>query len=390
MKTRPNRKTSFVPTAVGRSRRKSVAKVNPGFAKMIAVPGHGITRYGRLVGSIRDLLAEARRTAARAVNRLLVETYWEIGRRIVHYEQKGSARADYGEALLARLSMDLTVVLGRGFSRQNLQQMRLFYLAYPSPQKCQTVSGISDPLPLSWSHYTRLIALKNISARSFYESEAIRGGWSIRQLERQIDSQFYERTALSRNKAVMLRKGSQSKPGERSTPEEAIKDPYVLEFLNLKDEYAETDLEEALTQHLQTFLLELGSDFTFVARQKRLRVGNEWYRVDLVFFHRTLRCLILADLKLGRFSHADAGQMHMYLNYAKAHWTHPDENPPVGLILCAQKDESVAKYSLEDLPNKVLAAEYRTVLPEEQTIVQELNRTRVALLGRWPKAKKFQ
>ena len=169
------------------------------------------------------------------------------------------------------------------------------------------------PFPLPWSAYVSLLAVKNEHARSFYETEALRGGWSVRQLDRQIDSQFYERTALSKNKAAMLKKGAKAKAEDITTPEEEIKDPYILEFLGLKDEYSESDLEEALIRHLEFFLLELGGDFTFVARQKRLRVGDEWYRVDLVFFHRRLRCLVLIDLKLGKFTHADAGQMHLYL-----------------------------------------------------------------------------
>lgn len=249
-----------------------------------------------------------------------------------------------------------------------------------------SVCEIRDP----WAQVSRgktkafVVPLRSTSKRKKREcAPLLRGGmfaWSIRQLERQIDSQFYERTALSRHKAAMLIK-NQREPNPL-TPEQEIKDPYVLEFLALKDEYSENQLEEALILHLESFLLELGEDFTFVARQKRMRIGDEWYRVDLLFYHRRLRCLVLIDLKLGKFTHADAGQMHMYLNYAKAHWTHPDENPPVGLILCAQKDESVAKYSLEDLPNKVLAAEYRTVLPEEKAISEELNRTRLALLAR--------
>ena len=177
----------------------------------------------------------------------------------------------------------------------------------------------------------------------------------------------------------MLKKGSVQKAQDRTSPEEEIKDPYVLEFLGLKDEYSESDLEEALIRHLESFLLELGSDFTFVARQKRLRVGDEWYRVDLVFFHRILRCLVLVDLKVGKFTHADAGQMHLYLNYARKHWTNSDENPPVGLILCARKNEDVARYALENLPNKVLAAEYKTVLPNESKLAEELKRTCVQL-----------
>jgi predicted nuclease of restriction endonuclease-like (RecB) superfamily len=178
------------------------------------------------------------------------------------------------------------------------------------------------------------------------------------------------------NKAAMLTQGAVAQPEDMITPEAEIKDPFVLEFLGLKDEYSETDLEEALIRHLEAFLLELGGDFCFMGRQKRLRIGDEWYRVDLLFFHRRLRCLVVIDLKLGRFTHADAGQMHMYLNYAAEHWTHADENPPVGLILCAQKNEALARYALDNLPNKVLATEYKTALPDEQLIAQELERTR--------------
>ena len=207
----------------------------------------------------------------------------------------------------------------------------------------------------------------------------MRGGWSVRQLDRQINSQFYERTALSHDKVAMLARGSEAQPEDQVLPEQGIKDPYVLEFLDLKDEYSESDLEEALISHLETFLLELGGDFCFMGRQRRLRVGNEWYRVDLLFFHRRLRSLVIIDLKLGKFTHADAGQMHLYLNYAREHWTHDDENPPVGMILCSQKDEAVARYALEGLPNKVMAAEYQTTLPDEKRLAAEVVRARQAL-----------
>jgi len=371
--------------------------------------------YDALLGEIAGLLEEARRTSARAINALMTATYWEIGRRLVEFEQGGRERAEYGGAVIERLAVDLTRRFGRGFSRQNLWQMRAFHLAWPTdrmertlpaassaPGILQTPSGesadqaivptlsggflslvtLARAFPLSWSAYVRLLAVKNESARRFYETEALRGGWSVRQLDRQIQSQFYERTALSRNKAAMLTKGARARSEDVVTPEEEVKDPYVLEFLGLKDEYSESDLEEALIRHLETFLLELGTDFCFVGRQKRLRIGDEWYRVDLVFYHRRLRCLVLIDLKLGRFTHADAGQMHTYLNYAAAHWTHPDQNPPVGLILCAQRDEMLARYALANLPNKVLAAEYRTVLPEENLIAAELAETRRMLEAR--------
>ena len=194
----------------------------------------------------------------------------------------------------------------------------------------------------------------------------------MRQLNRQIESQLYERIALSLNKAAMLEK---AEPSDTITPEEAIKDPFVLEFLDLKDEYSESELEDALIQHLADFLLELGDDFAFLGRQQRLRLDDTWFRIDLVFFHRRLRCLVIIDLKVGTFGYADAGQMHLYLSYAREHWMKKGENPPVGLILCAGKCAAEARYALDNLPNKVLAAEYQTVLPNEKLIVEELERS---------------
>lgn len=349
--------------------------------------------YDAVLADIVGLLDAARRSSARAVNAIMTATYWAVGRRIVEHEQLGEERAGYGEDLLGRLARDLGARFGRGFGRTNLFQMRSFYLAYREPQlsprKIQTVSeffadapsvaDLAPRFPLPWSHYVRLISLRNAEARAFYEAEAMRGGWSGRQLERQIDSQFYERTALSRNKAALLTRGAARKAGDEVTAEQEIKDPFVLEFLGLKDEYSESDLEAALVAKIESFLLELGGDFTFVGRQRRLRVGDEWYRVDLLFFHRRLRCLVVIDLKLGKFTHADAGQMHLYLNYAREHWMLAGENPPVGLILCAQKDAAVARYALEGLPNKVLAAEYRTALPEERVLVAEIEKTREEL-----------
>jgi len=224
-----------------------------------------------------------------------------------------------------------------------------------------------------------LLSVKNDNARRFYEAEALRGGWSVRQLDGQINSQFYERTALSRNKATMLSKGEKAMAEDRVLPEEEIRDPYVLEFLGLKNEYSETELEEARIRHLETFLLELGSDFCFVGRQNRLRIGDEWYRMDLLFFHHRLRCLVIIDLKIGQFTRADAGQMHLYLTYARERWVHEGENPPDGLILCARKDEAVGRYALEGLPNKVPASEYRTVLPDEKELAAEIERTQALL-----------
>lgn len=341
--------------------------------------------------------------------------YWEIGRRIVEFEQGGEGRAAYGETLIRRLGADLSQRFGRGFGWRNLVQMRALYLAWPSAQILQTVSAksmsppIGQPLaaissrrsgmggddnwllepdvvaqafPLPWSAYVRLLSVRSAAARAFYEAEALREGWSVRQLDRQISSQLYERLALSRNKAALLDKAVDAQSVDAVTPEEAIRDPFVLEFLDIRDEYSESDLEAAVIQHLADFLLELGDDFAFVGRQRRLRIDDSWFRVDLVFFHRRLKCLVIIDLKVGRFSYADAGQMHLYVNYAREHWMKPGENPPVGLILCAEKGAAEAHYALDNLPNKIVAAEYRTVLPDEALIAEELERTRVVLESR--------
>lgn len=351
--------------------------------------------YTVVLSEITDLLEAARRGAARSVNTIMTATYWEIGRRVVEFEQKGEQRAEYGKALMRRLSEDLSKRFGRGFSITNLEYMRLFYQSWKTAgetaltsdhavtyQKSQTASGISSIFPLPWSHYVRLLSVKNPDARAFYEREALAGGWTIRKLNRQIGSQFFERSALSKNKAAMLKKGEKTLPADAVTPEAEVKDPLVLEFLDLKDEYSESDIEEALIRKLEDFLLELGGDFTFVARQKRLRIGDQWFRVDLVFYHRKLRCLIIIDLKLDKFTYADVGQMNVYINFAKKHWTHEDENPPVGLILCATKDEALAEYALEGLSNKVLAAEYKTALPDPTIIAKKLRETRKLLESR--------
>jgi len=360
--------------------------------------------YAGIHGGIVELLDAARQAAARSVNALMTASYWEIGRRIVEAEQKGRRRAGYGEQLMERLSADLTARFGRGFGVNNLESMRRFFLTYPQPEISQTVSGklgneslteksqtvsrkfdlseLAQVFTLPWSAYVRLLSVKDDHARQFYEAEALRGGWSVRQLDRQIGSQFYERTALSKDKAAMLVKGLMAKPEDAVAPNEAIKDPYVLEFLDLKDEYSESDLEAALIQRLEDFLLELGEGFTFVGRQRRLRIDQTWYRVDPLFFHRKLRCLVIIDLKLGSLTHADVGQMHMYCNYAKEHWAYPDENPPVGLILCADKGHALARYALDGLPNKVMAANYRTVLPDAELLQKELENTRRQLESR--------
>lgn len=297
-------------------------RISTAAAKPTAVPAG----YAGIHGGIVELLDGARHAAAHSVNALMTASYWEIGRRIVEAEQKGKRRAGYGEQLIARLSGDLTSRFGRGFSPDNLENMREFFLAYPwsvisemlsrksgngmSAENSETasrnfdLSELAQVFALPWSAYVRLLVVKDVHARQFYEAEALRGGWSVRQLDRQIGSQFYERTALSKGKAAMLVKGAVPKPEDAVTPDDAIKDPYVLEFLDLKDEYSESDLEAALIRRLGDFLLELGEGFTFIGRQRRLHIDQTWYRVDLLFFHRKLRCLVIIDLKLGRLTWA--------------------------------------------------------------------------------------
>lgn len=352
--------------------------------------------YTGLVGNIGELLETARRTSARAVNAIMTATYWEIGRHIVEFEQKGKERAEYGNQLLANLSKDLTTSYGRGFGLAQIRIMRQFFLTYPTTSQSSgnpvtsppsirqspigesrassDIHALAQKFQLTWTHYTRLLRVENHFAREFYEIESLRGGWTVRQLERQISSQFYERTALSKNKVAMLRKGSKAKALDEMSADEEIRDPLVLEFLGLKDEYSESQLEDALIHHLEGFLMEMGGAFAFVGRQKRLRIDHEWFRVDLLFFHRKLRSLIIIDLKTGPLKHSDVGQMHVYLNYAREHWCEDNENPPIGLILCTEKGESLARYALEGLPNQTLVREYRTVLPDEKRLADEIQK----------------
>jgi len=390
------------------------------------MPNKGFThlqlhrQYGRLLADVSGLLEQARRTAVRSVNAVLTSVYWQIGQRIAEHEQGGKQRAKYGRELLVRLGEDLTKRYGRGFSWRNLYQMRLFYQGWEilqtpsakfearvicsmlsselSPPKFQTPSGESaiaqtpsarlasmlppGTFPLSWSHYVRLMSVDKPQARAFYESEAIRGGWSVRQPDRQISTQFYERTAHSKKPAAMMARGQVARLEDAMSLQDEVRDPYLLEFLDLNDEYSESELEETLVRHLETFLLELGAGFTFVARQKRIRVGDEWYRIDLLLFHRRLRCLVVIDLKIGKFTHADAGQMNLYLNYTREHMMEPGENDPVGLILCSAKNDAVVHYAMGGIKAKVFASHYLTVLPDPETLRQEIVTTQRAIEAR--------
>lgn len=363
-------------------------------------------KYSSLISDLASLIEQGRKAAVRYVNTALVVTYWLIGRRIVEFEQKGKERADYGEALLKKIAGDLTPRFGKGFTERNLWHMRQFYITYKEilhtpcaelsgkAQKkthtvraelipiSQTVSGISEALmrkfPLSWSHYRLLMRLDEPFKREFYEAECTRGNWSVRQLDRQIQSMLYERTALSKRKLAVIAK-SHEKPIILK-PEDEIKDPYILEFLGLKDEYSESRLEEGLIRHLEHFLLELGIGFTFVARQKRITLEGTHYRLDLLFYHRVLKCLVAVDLKIGEFTHADAGQMNLYLNYLKDKEKLPEENDPVGLILCTDKKKTVVEYALGGMSNRIFASKYKLRLPDTKVLKAEIEHEKQRLL----------
>ena len=366
-----------------------------------------------LVTDLASLIDQGRRTAVRYVNTVLVATYWLVGRRVVEYEQKGKERAEYGEALLKRLSGDLTKQFGKGWGEPHLRAIRQFYLIYgdiekrytlcsesgkpdetnirhtpcielsPSqilPSKLQTLSVefFNTLFPLSWSHYRLLMRLDEPFKRELYESECIRGNWSVRQLDRQIQSMLYERTALSKRKLAVIAKAHE-KPIVLK-PEDEIKDPYILEFLGLKDEYSESQLEEALIRHIEHFLLELGIGFTFIARQKRITLEGSHYRLDLLLYNRILRCLVAIDLKIGEFTHADAGQMNLYVNYLKDKEKLPDENDPVGLILCTDKKKTVVEYALGGMNNKIFASKYKLQLPNPKVLKAEIEHERQRLV----------
>jgi predicted nuclease of restriction endonuclease-like (RecB) superfamily len=353
----------------------------------------------KLLPQIRDLITQARSAAMRTVNTLQVITNFEIGRLIVEQEQHGAERAEYGKALLKELSTALTAEFGTGFSRTNIEYMRRFYLTYrertlPIPQtvsgqldahsKSQTPSGKSSALrktqtlsaktessfTLSWSLYLFLMGIKNSDERSFYEIEATTQGWSLRELRRQFDSSLYERLVLSRDKDGVH---ELSKDGQIVTkPEQIIKDPYVLEFLGLREEtrYSERELETAIIDKLEHFLLELGKGFLFDARQKRFTFEEEHFFVDLVFYNRLLSCYVLIDLKIGELTHQDLGQMQMYVNYYDRYVKRDSEHPTVGIILCHKKKDALVEITLPD--SNIYASEYQLYLPSKEELRQKL------------------
>ena len=360
-----------------------------------------------LFGRIVSILDQARGNVVRAVNSNMVLAYWLIGREIVQELQGGAKRAKYGEKVVEDLSNRLTERYGKGFSAQTLWKFRLFYQAYSdrililSPAGIElSATAILSPLGielarpkktrpvgtelpqgfsphLSWSHYRALMRVEKIEARDFYEREAIAGGWDKRTLERQIQSLYYERMLKSRKPEKMLAEGRHL-PVSGGTPIDALKNPYVLEFLGLPDaaEFHESDLERAIITHLQRFLLELGSGFAFVARQKHIRIEEQDRYIDLVFYHCRLKFYLLIDLKVGELTHADVGQMDGYVRMYDSLFTAPDDNPTIGLILCTEKNETVARYSVLNDRKQIFASKYMLFLPTEDQLRLEIEKER--------------
>ena len=314
---------------------------------------------------IQGILENARSNAYRAVNFAMVEAYWRIGERIVA-EQGGAERAEYGTHLISELSQRLQADFGPGFTPANLKNMRQFYLTFPKSYALR-----SD---LSWTHYRMLMRVESETARQFYLEECVRANWSTRQLERQINSFFYERLLSSKNKEQVASEIARLEPPR--TPRDIVRDPYVLEFLGLRpsDDFYESDLEHALITHLQKFLLELGRGFAFIARQQHIAFDNEHFYIDLVFYNYLLRCFVLIDLKLGKLTHQDLGQMQMYVHYYERTQMNEGDNPPIGIVMCADKSESLVEYTLPESETQVFASKYKLYLPSEQELKDELRR----------------
>ena len=317
-----------------------------------------------LFAQIKQMLDKARRQIAQTVNTVTVEAYWQVGKYIVDYEQAGNVKAEYGKGIIDRLSKRLTAEYGGGFSTTNIRYMRQFYLYYPIRHT------VCDKL--SWSHYRHLIRVENEAARKYYMSECVAENWSVRQLQRQINTMFCERLLASRDKEAVKAEIQTSAP-KTWTPREIIRDPFILEFLGIKqgEHFLEGDLEQMLISKLQHFLLELGRGYSFVARQKRITLDGQHFYIDLVFYNILARCYVLIDLKIDTLTHQDLGQMQMYVNYYTRELMNPGDNPPVGIVLCAEKNDAVVKYTLPQDEKQIFAAQYMTYLPTQKEL-QEL------------------
>lgn len=334
-------------------------------------PNQTLSASSHLFAEIREVLVTARRTAYKAVNFAMVTAYWNVGRLIVEDEQKGHIRAEYGKAILADLSKRLTDEFGKGFDERELRRIRQFYLVFPKWDALRP--------ELTWTHYRVLIRVQNEQARLWYMNEAAEQTWSSRQLDRQISVLYYERL-LNSTDTLSVREEAENNLAQLA-PQEFIHDPYVLEFLNLKNYPAlhETDIEKSLINNLQSFLLELGKGFCFVARQKLMRYDNEDFYVDLVFYHSILKCHVLIDLKLGKLTHQDVGQMDSYIRMFDDLYKHTDDNPTLGLILCSDKNEAVVKYSVLAEHRQIFASKYLLELPTPEVLQQEIMRERKQL-----------
>ena len=321
----------------------------------------------QLANRISELLISARTKVLQTVNHTMVLTYFEIGRMIVEEEQNGKQRADYGKHIIKSLSERLTKEFGKGFSQRNLEQIRQFYSVY---SKTQTPSAEFN---LSWSHYMKLMRIDDENERKFYEIESYKNNWSLRELNRQYDSALFTRLTLSKDKSEILQLSIKGQTIEK--PQDAIKDPYILEFIGLPENsnYSESDLEQKLIDKLEHFLLELGNGFTFVARQNRISFDDKHFRVDLVFYNRILKCFVLIDLKIGELKHQDIGQMQMYVNYYDRQIKLEDENKTIGIILCQNKSEAVVEFTLPENNTQIFASKYLTVLPSKETLIQLIN-----------------
>ena len=330
---------------------------------MKVVSDHATSQYGELVESIGSLLMEARARVATAINTTLTRTYWEIGRYIVEYEQKGDDRAEYGANLLNRLSEDLTIRFGKGFGRTNLQYIKRFYLVFP---KCGTVSR-----KLSWSHYYEILKLDDPLEIGFYTKECESQRWSVRELKRQIRSMLYQRLSLSKDKKEVLRIAR--KGVEIQSPEDIIHDPYVLEFTGLPEDpiWSEKSLEDALADNLSRFMLELGKGFAFVGRQYRISLEGRHFYVDLVFYNVILKTYCLIDLKKGKADHQDIGQMNLYIDFFKHEVCTDGDSDPFGIVLGTDKDRLTVKYALEGITNKLFVSRYQLFLPSQQSLERE-------------------
>ena len=329
--------------------------------------GSGNGEYDALLGRISQAYEAGHRQAAQAVNTALTQTYWQIGQYIVEFEQDGKARAGYGKALMKTLSRDLTLRHGRGFSHSNLVYMRLFYLRYPKSEKPSDI--------LSWSHYVELLKIDDPLERGFYEQQAMLERWSVPELKRQKKAALFLRLAARKSREEIAQLAQQGQLVEQ--PTDILRDPYVLEFLKIPEPYivSEADLETRLCDHLQPFLLELGKGFTFVGRQYRITLNNTHYRVDLVFYHRILRCFVLIDLKINEVAHQDIGQMNLYLGYFAAEENIEGDNPPIGIILTRSKDELLVEYATYQMNSQLFVQKYQLYLPDKEELRRELERT---------------